>query len=178
MSFEELDTATREHMATAFADEERSGNPYRSPVLSTAGLAAFPMAMSHVITDGEGSEVTLAAALARPELWNPTETYVRDGMARERKVNPRFAAERLAVTEFNTWYVAGLARKLKAEGETHCQVYRAAEPKWEHASCSIHEGRTYPLDEILAGHRAAYWPPPGVAGKLSIPAGPGCHHTI
>jgi len=113
MIFEDLGAATRQHMLAAFADEE-SGDPYRSPVLSSAGRAAFPKAMRGAITNSAGNEVTLAAALARPDLWNPTETYVRDGVARERKVNPRFAAERLAVTEFNTWYVAGLARKLKA----------------------------------------------------------------
>lgn len=177
MNFEELDTTTRECMLAAFDDEE-AANPYRSPVLSVAGNAAYPNLMRQAIMDPGGNEATLAAALDRAELWNPTEGYVRDGVARDRKVNPRFAAERLAVTEFNTWYVAGLARKLLAEGETHCEVYRAAEPKWEHASCSVHEGHTYSLEEILAGHRAEYWPPPGVAGRLSIPAGPGCHHTI
>ncbi len=177
MNFEELDTSTREHMLTAF-DAEEAATPYRSPVLSAVGLVAYPTAMRQAITDPAGNEVTLAAALDRADLWNPTEGYVRDGVARDRKVNPRFAAERLAVTEFNTWYVAGLARKLLAEGGTQCQVYRAAEPKWEHASCSLHEDQTYQLEEILAGHRAEYWPPPGVTGRLSIPAGPGCHHTI
>lgn len=178
MNFEELDAVTRDHMRASFTVEENTGNPYRSPVLSAAGLVLFPIAMRDAIEDPAGSEVTLAAAIGDSTLWNPTETYVRDGVTRDRKVNAKAAAERLALTEFNTWYVAGLAHKLKAEGATHCLVYRAAEPKWEHASCSEHENQTYSLDEIIAGHRAEYWPPPGVAGRLSIPAGPGCHHTI
>ena len=74
--------------------------------------------------------------------------------------------------------MAGLAARLQDEGETHCRVYRGATPKWESAWCSAHEGQTYALAEIIAGHRIGYWPPPGAPGKLSIPAGPGCHHTI
>lgn len=73
---------------------------------------------------------------------------------------------------------AGLAHRLVSEGETECEVYRASEPKFKHASCSVHEGRAYPLPSIIDGHRAGYWPEPGDPEKLSIPAGPGCHHTI
>jgi hypothetical protein len=97
---------------------------------------------------------------------------------RERRVNVRQASERLALTEFNTWYVAGFAHRLVDEGVTECEVYRAAEPKFEHASCSSHELQVYPLAGIIAGHRASYWPDAGDPSKLSIPAGPGCHHTI
>ncbi len=168
MNFKELDTPTREHMLAAFEAEE-AGGPYRSQVLSAAGLAAFPELMRDAIQSGD--ESTLGAALARDDFWEE-----RDGGGRT--VNVRQSAERLALTEFNTWYVAGLARRLQSEGETECQVYRAANPKWEHASCSTHEGQRYPLADVTAGHRAGYWPPPGDPGAFSIPAGPGCHHTI
>jgi hypothetical protein len=106
------------------------------------------------------------------------QSYWRAADVRGRRVNVAQASERLAITEFNTWYVAGLAARLQEEGETCCRVYRAAIPKRESAGCSAHEGQTYALEEIIAGHRVGYWPPPGVPGKLSIPAGPGCHHTI
>ena len=99
-------------------------------------------------------------------------------MARQRSVNPTQASERLAITEFNTWYVAGLAARLQEEGATHCRVYRAGIPRRQPAECSVHEGQTYDVAEIITGHRIGYWPPPGVPGQLSIPAGPGCHHTI
>lgn len=178
MDFEELDATTREWMLKRFEAEEASGNPYRSKALSPTGSAAFPELMRGTIGDPDGNELSLAAALNRPDFWNPTETYVRNGVSRERNINVAQAAERLAITEFNTWYVVGLAHRLKAEGETQCQVYRAAIPKWEPADCSSHEGNVYSLDEIIAGHRARYWPPPGDPAALSIPAGPGCHHTI
>jgi hypothetical protein len=147
-------------------------------VLTELGLRRWPDMMRQAITDPDGSEVTLAAAMNRHDYWQATETYVRDGVARQRRINIVQASERLAATEFNTWYVSGLAARLHDEGETHGRVYRAASPKWQVAACSDHEGQTYALAEIIAGHRVGYWPRPGVQGKLSIPVGPGCHHTI
>lgn len=178
MNFEELDGATRERMAERFNVEEGTGQPYRSRTLSPAGLAAYPELMLAAIADPNGSEISLAASLAIPDYWNPMETWVRDGVVRERKVNVGQASERLALTEFNTWYVAGLAHRLVGDGQTECEIYRAAEPKFEHASCTTHEGQTVPLTEIIDGHRVGYWPEPGDPKHLSIPAGPGCHHTI
>ncbi len=178
MNFKELDTVTRCRMLERFEAEESAGNPYRSGVLSASGLAAFPDLMRQAIKDPNGNEVTLAASLKPTNFWVPTESYVRDGVTRERKVNPNQAAERLALTEFNTWYVAGLAHRLQDEGVSECRVYRAAVPKWEPAECSIHEGQVYPVADLIADHRISYWPPPGVLGRPSIPAGPGCHHTI
>lgn len=178
MIFNELDETTREWMLRCFEAEESGGNPYRSDVLSQLGLARWPDIMRQVITDADGSEVTLAATLNRPEYWQETEEYIRNGIARQRSVNPTQASERLAITEFNTWYVAGLAARLQEEGVTKCRVYRGGIPKWQQAECSVHEGQTYAVAEIIAGHRIGYWPRPGVPGRLSIPAGPGCHHTI
>lgn len=175
MNFEELDQETRKYMLLRYESENRGGNPYRSAALSSLGLETFPDLMLRAIMDG--TEVSLIADLQRPEFWNENESYERNGKIHQRKINPRQAAERLGLTEFNTWYVAGLAHRLVGEGETHCEVYRGQEPKWEHASCSSHEGQIYTLTDIINGHRIAYWPLPGKEA-LSIPVGPGCHHTI
>lgn len=171
MNFTELDGDTRGWMLKRFEAEEASGNAYRSEVLTQLGLTEWQDVMSRAISDPDGNEVTLTAALNRQGYWRATD-------ARGRAVNVAQSSERLAVTEFNTWYVAGLAARLQDEGETQCRVYRAAVPKWQRAGCSAHEGQIYPLAEIIIGHRISYWPFPGVQGELSIPAGPGCHHTI
>lgn len=176
MNFEELDDKTRSYMLEEFEAEESGSNPYRGKGLSASGRAAFPDLMREAIKGG--NEQTLIAALSNPSFWDPTETYVRDGVQRERRVNVRQAAERLGLTEFNTWYVRGLAKRLIDEGVANCQVYRAAIPKWEPAECSQHEGQVLPVKEIYRGHRARYWPEPGDAMAMSIPFGPGCHHTI
>ncbi len=176
MNFEELDDATRRHMLTEFEAEETGGNPYRGKDLSPAGRAAFPALMRRAIEIGDDEALT--ASLSVPAYWNETETYVRDGIPRERQINVAQAAERLARSEFNTWYVRGLSRRLMDEGIAVCQVYRAAQAKWEPAGCSQHEGQTFSVDEVYRGHRARYWPEPGDPDAVSIPFQPGCHHTI
>lgn len=176
MNFEELDEKTRRCMLLEFEAEEASGKAYRGRNLSAAGRTAFPALMREALKTG--NEETLASALANPSQWNPTEVYVRDGVPRTRSVNTNQAAERLAVTEFNTWYVRGLAKRLMDEGVKQCQVYRAAEPKWEPGECSMHEGQIYSVEDIYRGHRARYWPEPGNPAAFSIPAEANCHHTI
>jgi hypothetical protein len=176
MNFEELDKKTRSYMLSEFEAEEASGKAYRGRNLSAAGRTAFLELMREAIRSG--NEETLASALADPAYWNPTEPYVRDGVSRIRSVNTNQAAERLAVTEFNTWYVRGLARRLMEDGVKQCQVYRAAEPKWEPGECSRHEGQIYSVEDVYHGHRARYWPEPGNPAAFSIPAEANCHHTI
>lgn len=175
MNFEELDTTTRRYMLQELEVELASERPYSGRNLSTVGRAAFPDLMREAI--GNGNEETLGVVLNRPELWNRMEPYERGGVLRQRRINVRQASERLALTEFNTWYVRGLSKRLLDEGVTHCQAYRAAEPRWEPAECSAHEGQLFTVQEIYDGHRAKYWPVANPTA-VSIPFGPGCHHTI
>lgn len=120
----------------------------------------------------QGTEVSLGNALADSSFWNSTETYVRDGISRERNRNVQQSSERLATTEFSTRYVRGLARRLLDEGAKSCQVYRGAQPKWEPGECSEHEGKIVDLKAIYKNHRARYWPEPGNKDAFSIPFGP------
>jgi hypothetical protein len=113
-----------------------------------------------------------------PALWNPTETYERGGIVRTRNINMQQAVEQLSLSEFNTWYVRGLAKRLIDEGVRSCQAYRGEMPKWEPGDCAAHEGQIFSVEEIYKGHRAKYWPKPGNPDAISIPFTPGCHHTI
>ncbi|MBM4241783.1 MAG: hypothetical protein FJ150_09015 [Euryarchaeota archaeon] len=175
-NFEELDEITRKWMLEEFQDEEKSGNPYRSSRLSSIGLKVFPNEMEKAIK--EGNEKTLALALYDPKYWKTSETYPRGNKIHTRKINPIKAAEFLAYTEFNTWYVRGFARRLLEEGEEFCQVYRAA-PAWKpRAECLTHENQIYKVKKIYEGHRARYWPKPGDETAFCIPVGTNCHHSI
>ena len=176
MIFEELDETTRHHMLDAFDEEEARGNPYRAKGLSAIGFTEFTGLMRQAIRFG--NEEILIRTLQHSSYWHPMELYTRNGVTRERRVNVQQAAERLGLTEFNTWYVRGLSKKLIAEGIANCQIYRASEPKWEPSECSQHEGKILPVVEIYNGHRARYWPEPGKPYAMSIPFGPGCNHTI
>ena len=176
MKFEELDDITRRYMLNEFEDEQGGVNPYKSKALSEKGLEVFPDLLREAIKSG--NEETLTHAISNNSYWKPTETYERDGIIRSRNVNIRQASERLGHTEFNTWYVHGLAKRLMEEGVSKCQVYRGAMPKWEPGECSVHEGKIYDVKEIYDGHRVRYWPETKQSQAMSIPYGPGCHHTI
>lgn len=172
MKFEELDNQTREHMLREFQEEQR-GRPYESPEMTTLGKAEFPHLMEKAIK--EGNEVTLSLDLSKIGFWLP-EGRRRDGISY--KINPTYAAERLALTEFNTWYVRGLAKKLMDEGVEYCEVYRADSAKEPRPECLDHDGKKFKVADIYNGHRSRYHPPPGNPKALSIPVGPNCHHTI
>lgn len=177
MHLEELDDQTRSFMLTEFELEESSSIPYRSKNLSHEGNIAFSDLMRQAIC--QGNEQTLMASLTNPTYWQSTESYDRQGVRRERRINSTQHAERLGLTEFNTWYVRGLAKRLRAEGVIHCQAYRAAQPRWaEHSTCSQHEGQIFLVSDIYQAHRARYWPEPGDPAAFSLPFGPGCHHSI
>lgn len=176
MNFEDLDDTTRRYMLVEFEAEEAGGNPYRSPNLSANGLAAFPQAMMSAIQ--QGNEQTLSVVLNDPLLWNETEPWTRLGVPQvPRQINVRQQSERLALTEFNTWYVRGLSRRLLDEGVVECEVLRGEEPKWEPADCAEHEGLRLAVQEVYDGHRARYWPTENPEA-ISVPFGPNCHHTI
>lgn len=176
MRFEDLDETTRRFMLAEFEAEETSGRPYRGSGLSALGLSVFHDLMREAIQSG--AEDALIATLSNPLYWERHEIYYRNGKPRIRQVNVSQAAERLGLTEFTTWYVRGLAKRLLEEGVTHCQVYRAAEPRGTAETCTLVEGQVLPVEEVYRGHRARYWPGLGDAEALMVPAGPGCHHTI
>jgi len=150
---------------------ELATNPYFSKSLSTLGRRVFPEFMERAIK--EGSEETLRRDLLDRGFWK-----TNSGRANPRTINPLTEAKKVAITEFNTWYVRGFARRLIEEGESLCEVYRAAPAEEPRTECRFHHGRQYPVQQIYEGHRARYWPEPGNPRALSIPVGPNCHHTI
>jgi hypothetical protein len=176
MNYEELDDRTRQYMLSEFEKERSGANAYHSKALSAQGQAAFTALMTEAIK--VGNEASLVRALEGADLWEPEEVYTRDGVTRTRRRNVPQSATRLALTEFSTWYVRGLARRLLDEGVDKCQVYRGEQPKWEPGDCAEHEGQVVSVQSIYDGHRARYWPEPGNQGGFSIPFGPGCHHVI
>ena len=169
MIFEELNEATRRFMVDEFEAEERGGSPFRGKGLTPAGLVVVPDLIRQAILQGNND--TLADSLCTWDYWL---RFDRIG----RRVNLEHAAKRLGQSEFSTWYVRGLARKLLEEGIQSCQIYRAGEPKGEPAECSTHEGQIVSVQEVYEGHRAHYWPEPGRHDVLSIPFNPFCHHLI
>lgn len=175
-AFEELTEETRQVMLQECESEQSQEVHYMSPRLSAEGSRVYPDLMREAIV--LGNEESLEQALLRPEYWVQTEMYQRSGRYQERRVNFQTAAKTFAITEFNTWYVRGLARLLLNEGIETCEVYRAEAVQEPRGECLQHEGVLYRIQDIYDGHRARYWPLPGIPNALSIPVGPNCHHTI
>jgi hypothetical protein len=175
MNFEELNDGTRSWMLKEFQKEEGNGSPYRSKDMSEHGKSEFPKIMEKAIKTG--NEVTLGQELPKASFWLSVSNRYRNGKWIRVTINPRAWAERLALTEFNTWYVRGLSRKLIEEGVEHCEVYRA-EPTWDpRPECQDHDRKQFKVLDIYNGHRARYWPTAN-SMALSVPIGPNCHHTI
>ena len=103
---------------------------------------------------------------------------MREGVPRKRQRNIEQSAMRLAQSEFSTWYVRGLARRLLEEGVESCEVYLAEEPDGASGECVLHEGMVLPVGDVYRGHRARYWPAPGDRSALSVPSSPNCRHLI
>lgn len=171
--FEELDEVTRRWMLAEFRLEQsrRDLPPYRPRRISPAGMRVFADVMESALAGGD--ETDLAAALSAPELWRVPDGGTGDEAARI----ARQYAERFAFTEFNTWYVRGLSRRLLEEGVPLCEVYRAAPSYRPRGECGSLEGRRLAVAEVYAAHRARYHP---VADPeaVSIPFGPNCRHSI
>ncbi len=125
--FEELDDETRAVMLAEFRAEEASidPGPYRprNPGLTDAGLAIYTQAIEEALAHGNGE--TLAEALAHPPYWNLREEAMRGGRPFVRHHNPAALARRFGVTQFNTWYVRALARRLAREDIEVCEIYEA-----------------------------------------------------
>lgn len=171
MRYEELDEETRRWMLEEFRQEEATA-PYRSPSLSPEGRDRFGALMEDAINGG--TEDTLAESLRSKELWAEHEPSPLGGI---RRTDPVRAAKALARTEFNTWYVRGLCRRLLEEGETLCQVYRAAEADAPGDECTAFENMFLEIKYLYNGHRIKYWPERNDRA-FSVPCGPPCRHSV
>jgi hypothetical protein len=167
--------AWREEWADLSANWPRDEWPYGKQ-LTDDGWVAFEQAMPEALASKDDG--WLVSEMSAPAYWldrSPRKT--KNGVTMV-NYNKQDALERLCFGEFNIAYIRGLARALLARGETTCLVYRA-DPAYEpRAECSEWEGQAFPLADVLAGHRARYFPPPGDPTVFSIPTGPNCHHSI
>ncbi len=144
--------------------------------LTDAGWDAFPHAMREALA--ERDDEWLRAQLSNLKYWDTH--LVRNTKSGEKLVDydKPDAIRKLSFGEFNIAYIRGLATALGARGETHCEVYRADPAYQPRSECSAWEGQQFPLQAVIDGHRARYFPPPGDRGIFSVPSGPNCHHSI
>jgi hypothetical protein len=146
--------------------------------LSEAGWEAFDRLMPEALE--HHNDDWLVREMAPAHYWRASYPKRRRGGGgyTTARINPGWASRMLSLTEFNTAYVRGLARSLVRRGVSECIVYRAGPAAEPRTDCSSWEGRRFELQQVLDGHRARYFPPPGNPVAFSVPTGPNCHHSI
>lgn len=144
--------------------------------LTDAGWDVLERVMPEALM--EHTDDWLLEGLSSPGLWLETLSRRTKSGVTQVEYNKREAAEKLAYGEFNIAYIHGLAQVLTDRGETDCIVYRADDAYIPRGECSGWEDQRFPVADVLAGHRARYFPPPGNQQVWSVPSGPNCHHSI
>jgi hypothetical protein len=144
---------------------------------TTSGWDAFAVAMPEALA--EQDDEWLREQMSDLSYWDTHLTRTTKQGIKLVDYNKSDAIRKLCFGEFNIAYIRGLATALIDREETDCIVYRADAAYVPRGECSDWEGRQFPLRDVIAGHRARYWPP-GEADRstFSIPSGPNCHHSI
>lgn len=164
--FKEFDDSTREYMINELEKEISEGNPYISSYLTQKGIEEFFIIEKKIFKDGDVEKFI--------QLLTNQEYFVT--RYKNKPVNLKHVAKQLGFSEFNTWYVRGLSKKLIDLDNKYCEVYRTMMGK-SRGPCSKFEGKKIDLIDVYNGHRAKYWPYDNSLA-FSIPFHPGCHHSI
>jgi hypothetical protein len=128
IQYKNLDKSTRDRMV----EEVRLGDHYISPRLTAQGQDAWPGLMAQAAETHDDD--WLAQQLLDGGYLNEEESYTRDGITRQRRINQRNAAQQLGEGEFNRYYIRGLCVRAKREGKNELIIYRGkvvAQPRPE-----------------------------------------------
>ncbi|VXB72526.1 hypothetical protein [Aeromicrobium sp. 9AM] len=173
LNLTELTPDVRASMLAEFEAELAGATPFYPARLTPAGRDRWPDLLREAISNHD--DEWLMEALLEDGLIVGFEmsASARSGV---KSVNVRSAAQTMAMSEFNTWYVRGLSAMLLTEGIVTVRVYRAGMPKWSVAGCDVHDGQVVETQVMYEGHRARYWPTR--TNVFAIPYQPNCHHSI
>jgi hypothetical protein len=127
--------------------------------LTDQGWDAFERVMPEALA--ERDEQWLFEQMSPARYWVETLSRRTKSGVTQVLYNKEDALQKLTLGEFNIAYIHGLAQALTNRGEVSCVVYRADDAYVPRAECSAWEDRQFPLADVLTGHRARYFPPPG-----------------
>jgi hypothetical protein len=162
----DLDKRTRELMLAEMEYDVARNQLHISPFLSGQGQRDYPNLLREAIESGD--ETTLAAALNEQRRIERAMPRKQQKGGFQLVASPYTAADTVAESEFNRYYIRALCRRAIEDGIPELVVYRArpaTNPRPE--SEALVETAVGPA-ELLADLRAH----PGEATALGIPAGP------
>lgn len=176
------DSDVRAAMTTIWTEENEAlvsdglrQDCYGSDLLP-AGWAAWEVVMPEALA--EYDDDWLREQMLNPAYWREARPPTKPGY-KPSPVHPKWVSKMLCYGEFNVAYIRGLATTLLTRGETECVVYRADTAAKARCECTAWEGKRFPLQQVLDGHRGRYWPKDSAdPAVFSIPSGVNCHHSI
>lgn len=122
-SFENLDDVTRSFMLEAIDDAELSVNIYFSKRFNDAGDEQWLKLLKQAAK--EHNEHWLAFQLEEKQLMKDFEGSRTPSGNYTIKHVPHNASATLADGQFNRFYILGLCKRARTQGDTHLVVYRA-----------------------------------------------------
>lgn len=124
-NFENLDEKTRGFMLEAISEAEKSNNIYHSARFNDAGYAQWLPLLKEAAQ--EHDEHWLAYQLETRRLMKGFEGSMTPSGGYTIKHVPHTAAETMAEGQFNRFYILGLCKRVRAEGVSQLEIYRARE---------------------------------------------------
>lgn len=164
---ENLDGRTRRLMIEELDRDISQSSLYISPYLSGQGVLDYPNLLRQAMITG--TDVTLADSLRRLRRLERSYNKRKPGGGYSIATVPFNAAEILAESEFNRYYIRALARRAIEDGIPELVVIRAkavSEPRAE--SEALVETGIDP--QALLNDLRAH---PGERPEMGVPAGPG-----
>ena len=164
---ENLDDRTRHFMLEELEYDIQNHQLYLSPHLSGQGVHDYPNLLRRALETGTAE--TLTDDLEKLRRTERTTERRKPGGGFNTVSVPENAPETIAESEFNRYYIRGVARRALKEGIPAVVVYRAkpvAQPRPESEALIETAIDPMALLEDLRAH-------PGERPALGVPAGPG-----
>jgi hypothetical protein len=164
--FVNLDDRTRELMLEEVEYDISHNQLHISPILSGQGQRDYVNLLREAIQSG--NDGTLAEHLKQHRRINKTQSRKNPKGGFSIAAVPANAAEVLAESEFNRFYIRALARRAIEEGIADLVVYRAKPVQNPRPQSEALIEATLPPQDLLADLRAHPDEPP----TLGVPSGP------
>ncbi len=164
LNLQNLDEETRGQMLAEIDLDVAESRLYVSDRLLASAATAYPTTLKEA---AEFHDDEWLAERLRQLGFRATETYMRDGEARERKV-PSNAADVLAEGEFNRFYARGLCLRVLASGGHELVIYRAKTAVKPRPESEAKLGSRIIAEELLHDLRVHI----AIDTALGVPAGP------